>query len=81
MSINWYSKIFKGGYTEAEIIAGLLRSHGIEVYMENEILGTVMPWVLSPGGSTPLTVYVSDEDLAHAENILKEFEPAAENAE
>ncbi len=75
------SKIFKGGYIEAEIIAGLLRSHGIEVYIEHEILATVIPYILSPGGSTPLTVYVSDEDLAHAENILKEFEPVAENAE
>ena len=81
MSIKGYGKIFKGGYTEAEIIADLLRSHDIEVFIENEILGTVMPWVLSPGGSAPVTVYVSDEHLAYAKKILKDFESTAENAE
>ncbi len=74
------SKIFKGGYTEAEIIAGLLRSHGIEVFIEHEILATVIPYILSPGGSTPVTVYVSDEFLPFAKEIMREFETTAENA-
>ena len=65
-------KIFKCGYTEAEIIAGLLRSNDIEVYLENEILATIIPWILSPGGTTPVTVYVSDEDANAAQKILAE---------
>ena len=40
-----------------------------------------MPWVLSPGGCAPVTVYVSDEYLAYAKEILKGFETDAENAE
>jgi hypothetical protein len=59
---------------EAQLVAGFLRSRGIEAFVENESLWNVRGEVPMDAGSAP-TVLVRDSDHARAVQLLGEHPP------
>ena len=66
-------EVFSGSEWESQIIIGLLENEGVAAYLINEISGTLMPWVFSPGGLGAVKVSVSNIDLELAEKVVAAF--------
>jgi hypothetical protein len=66
--------IFTGTYIETMNIRNVLENKNIEVFLMNENMSTLEPWVVSPGGQKPLILQVNEGDCEKAEKELKDFE-------
>jgi hypothetical protein len=66
--------IFSGKYIETMNIRNILENEKIEVFLMNENMSTLEPWVVSPGGQKPLILQVNEDDFENAERILKDYE-------
>ncbi|HCV15827.1 MAG TPA: hypothetical protein DF637_05800 [Rikenellaceae bacterium] len=67
-------KVFRGTYLQCEMVRSLLENAGIESYLKDEILGTVAPWWVEPGGAGAVKVFVSVEDEAQATLVVEQYE-------
>jgi hypothetical protein len=67
-------EVFAGTLLQAEMVKSLLENAEIEVFLKDEINGTLVPWVVSPGGANPVKVIVSNLDYDTAKSIVEEFE-------
>ncbi len=56
--------VFSGDRMEAEIIAGMLQSHGIESMLKDESLGAVTSPYLMAGGNVKILVRPEDRENA-----------------
>lgn len=66
-------EVYRGTLNEVVIIQNLLENNGIEVFVLNEIMANVEPWVVSPGGFKPVALTVNDENLDAATKIIEDF--------
>ncbi|TVQ17577.1 MAG: hypothetical protein EA361_02295 [Bacteroidetes bacterium] len=67
-------EIFRGMIYQAYMVVNLLENAGIEVYLQDEITGTLnMPWE-SSGGLGMVKVTVSSIDYENAQAVVKEYE-------
>lgn len=66
--------IFSGSYLETMNIRNVIENENIEVFLINENMSTLEPWVVSPGGQKPLILQVNEGDCEKAEKVLKDFE-------
>ena len=64
---------FEGNQIEAELIRGLLIDNGIQINIQNELMGTIAPWQVSPGGFNPVKIEVASKDRDKALELIKEF--------
>lgn len=67
-------EIFSGTNWEAEMIKDILLNEGIETYVNNEVLGTLMPWVSAPGELGDVQLMISSENLEKAKPIVDAFQ-------
>jgi hypothetical protein len=67
-------EIFSGTILQAGMLQSMLSDAGIESYLKDENIGTLMPWVSSPGGANPVKVQVAEQDYERAILIVEEFE-------
>jgi len=67
-------EVFSGTQWETTMIKSLLENEGIEVFLKNEIMGTLNPWHTSPGGVNPIKVVVSGQNLDKALQIIKDYQ-------
>ena len=67
-------EVFSGKIWEAELVKSLLENAEIEVFLNDEITGTMVPWIASPGGAGPVTVVVSKKDYDKAKSVVAEYE-------
>lgn len=67
-------EIFSGNIMQAKMLQDMLTKSNIESYMKDEIMGSLMPWVVSPGGTSPVRLMVSEHDYEEAIQIVHEFE-------
>jgi len=67
-------EVFAGSFLQAEMVKSLLENAEIEVFLKDEINGTLVPWVVSPGGANPVKVIVSFKDYNTAKSIVEEYE-------
>jgi len=63
-------EVFSGGFTEAAQIKSLLESAGIEVFLTNEMVGSMHP-ALSQFGGVTVGVLVSEDDLERALELIQ----------
>lgn len=64
--------VFRGSdYIEAQLIAGLLRQAGIDVYLQGALLQGALGDLPATGH---LAIFVDDSDRTAAERIIKEYE-------
>jgi hypothetical protein len=67
-------EVFAGTAWEAALLKSLLENAEIEVFLKDEIRGTMIPWHVSPGGIDPVKVVVSSADVEKALQVVREFE-------
>lgn len=72
MSLNPI-EIFSGTMFEVGMLRSMLSDAGIESYPVDDAIGTLMPWVSSPGGLNPLKVEVAEEDYERAMQVVNDF--------
>lgn len=65
--------IFEGNQIDADIIKDLLIDNGINVNLKNQLMGTIAPWQVSPGGFEPIKVEILSKDKDKALELIKEF--------
>jgi nicotinic acid phosphoribosyltransferase len=66
--------VFAGTAWEAALVKSLLENAEIEVFLKDEIRGTMAPWHISPGGTDPVKVVVSGADYEKAMEVVRDFE-------
>jgi hypothetical protein len=67
-------EVFSGSAWQADMVKSLLNDAEIDVYLKDEILGTIAPWWASPGGAGAVKVYVSHINYDKAKQIVEEYE-------
>jgi hypothetical protein len=65
--------VFNGSYFEAMNVRNLLEGAEIKVFVQNEYMSTIEPWVVTSGGLNPLKLQVNDDDFEQAESIIKNY--------
>ena len=66
-------EVYRGAVSEAINIQNLLESNSIEVFILNEIMASVEPWVVSVAGFNPVILKVNEENLEAATKIIEDF--------
>jgi hypothetical protein len=82
MSTNEESRtveIYAGNIVEAGMVKSMLESSDIKAYLKDEIMGTLGPWWVSPGGAGSVRVIVSSQDAERARLVVEEYEKNARN--
>lgn len=67
-------EVYAGSAWEAEIVKTLLKDAEIEVFVKDEIMGTLLPWYTAPGGAGSVSVFVSYLDHNKARLIVEDFQ-------
>ena len=65
--------VFEGHTVEADFLKSLLESEGIEVFLRNEVTGTIAGAFSGAAGAGAVRVVVQRDDLEKAEPIVREF--------
>lgn len=66
-------EVFAGQPWEAELLKSLLENAEIDAYLLDEFNGTMVPWVVSPGGAGAVRISVSSVDEVNARQIVDEY--------
>jgi hypothetical protein len=66
-------EVFAGTAWEAAVVKSLLENAEIEVFLKDEIRGTMAPWHVSPGGTDAVTVVVSSADYENARQVVDQY--------
>ena len=66
-------EIFAGNIFEAGMVKSLLENSGIKAYLKDEIMGTLSPWWVTPGGAGAVKVIISNLDFERAKLIVDEY--------
>jgi len=66
-------EVFSGNIEEAEFIKSLLENAEIQVFIKDEFVGTLFPWVAAPGGAGSVSIIVSSEDIDRASIIMDDY--------
>jgi hypothetical protein len=67
-------EIYSGDIVEAGMIKSMLESSDIKAFLKDEIMGTLMPWWVTPGGAGSVRVIVAQPDAEQARAIVEEYE-------
>lgn len=65
--------VFSGNYVDSEIIKEILDDNGIVNNLKNELMGTIAPWQVSPGGVNPVEIEVFVKDKEKALELINAF--------
>ncbi len=67
-------EVFAGTAWEAGLLKSMLEDAGIDVYLVDEIRGTLVPWHVAGGGVGAVKVTVSSADEELARKIAGDFQ-------
>ena len=65
--------VYAGTEIDAHFVKGLLEDAGITTFLKDEIMGTMAPWYVAPGGSGAVKVVIAKRDLDRAKPVVQEF--------
>ncbi|MFI0492248.1 DUF2007 domain-containing protein [Flavobacterium sp.] len=65
--------VFNGSNFEAMNVRNLLENEGISVFVQNEYMSNIEPWVVTSGGLNPVKLQVDESDFEQAESIIKNY--------
>lgn len=68
-----FVEIFAGELWQAEMIKEMLEDNGIQAYMENELMGNIAPWIVTPGGAASVKINVSTSDYDRSKELIDEL--------
>ncbi len=69
--------IFAGDVFEAGLVRSLLDNEGIISFLKDDIMGTLMPWWVTPAGVGAVKVVVSSNDAEKAKKIIDDYKSNA----
>ena len=73
--------IFSGTFSETMNIKNLLENINIEVFTQNENMGTIQPWTITSGGLNPVILKVKDVYSEKAKKLIEDYENGNLNIE
>lgn len=73
---NKFVEIYAGELWQSTMIKDLLEDNGIPAFIENELMGTIIPYQISSGGVAPVCVKVESSDFERAKELIDEFNNA-----
>jgi hypothetical protein len=65
-------EVFAGTAWQAGMVKNLLENAGIRAFLKDEIMGTLNPWWVAPGGAGAVTVFISNMDVEKAKPVVAE---------
>lgn len=66
-------EFFCGSYFEAMNIRNLLETNGIKVFVVNEYTSSLVPWIVTAGGSNATILKINELDSKIAEEIIESY--------
>ncbi|MDP5229608.1 MAG: DUF2007 domain-containing protein [Cellulophaga sp.] len=66
--------VFKGEHYQVMNAKNILLDNDIEVFVENELMGSIRPWGVTAGGFNPIQLKVYEADVEKATALLKFLE-------
>ncbi len=73
--------VFSGSILEADMMRNILESEQIVAFLRDETLGSLAPFLASPGGSGAVKIVVSRRDEARARQIIEDVEAGVDMGE
>jgi hypothetical protein len=73
--------VFNGPYFEAMNVRNLLEEKEISVFIQNEYMSSIEPWVVTSGGLNPVKVQVDEEDFEEAKIVVQNYLDGNNNLE
>jgi len=61
------------------MVQSILESAEIKAYLKDEIMGTLNPWWVAPGGAGAVKVVISNLDYERAKLIVEEYQKNINN--
>lgn len=74
-------EIYAGQLWQATMVKNILEDNGIQVYLDNELMGTIDPGRIAAGGMDPVKVVVLDADYKSAMVLMDEFHNSSPSEE
>lgn len=74
---NEFIEIFAGELWQSAVIKDLLEDNGIPAFIENTLMGIIIPSQISPGGVAPIKIKIKQSDFVHAKELIDEFNSAS----
>jgi len=74
-----FVEIYAGNILEAGMVQSILESAEIKAYLKDEIMGTLNPWWVAPGGAGAVKVVISNLDYERAKLIVEEYQKNINN--
>lgn len=74
---NEFVQIYAGELWQSSMIRDLLEDNGIHAFVENELMGTIIPSQITSGGIAPIKVKIYDSDFERAKELIDEFNNAS----
>lgn len=68
--INSPIEVFSGDIFEVSAVKHLLENENIEAFVQDEIMGTFLPWYAAGGGAGAIRVFVRHSDYNRAIDII-----------
>lgn len=65
--------VFNGTNFEAMNVRNLLENDGITVFVQNEYMSSVEPWVVTSGGLNPVKLQVDESDFEQTKKIIEDY--------
>jgi len=65
--------VFSGSYSEAMNVRNLLEEKEITVFIQNEYMSSIEPWVVTSGGLNPVKLQVDEVDFDEAKKIIEDY--------
>jgi hypothetical protein len=65
--------VFNGSYLEAMNVRNLLEAKGISVFVQNEYMSNIEPWVVTSGGVNPVKLQIDEADLDEAKKTIEDY--------
>ena len=74
---------YAGNIVDVEFAKTLLDAEGIQCYVQNQNMGTIMPWVAAPAGLGSVQLVIRAEDAERVRPIIEDMmkDENDENAE
>ncbi|MCI4443268.1 MAG: DUF2007 domain-containing protein [Lentimicrobium sp.] len=73
--------VFNGAYFEAMNVRNLLEEKEISVFIQNEYMSSIEPWVVTSGGLNPVKLQVDEADFEDAKIVVQNYLDGNNNIE
>ena len=65
--------IYAGNIIHADLLKCLLEGQGIEVFLQDETVGTLAPWYTAAGGAGAVKVLIRNDMIDRARPLVEDF--------